>query len=135
MERELAQKRIAELRDELSIRRKEESEAQNRQSAAQGSLSTAWGWYRDKSRMQAVIDERKAQSAAEVQWQKDFERLKTWRRDWRTAEFGSLSASDEAVRQVAFAKEEKAAADRAAIETAENTRDLAEKLDELIAAK
>lgn len=135
MERELAQKRIAELRDELSIRRKEESEAQNRQSAAQGSLSTAWEWYRDKSRMQAVIDERKAQSAAEVQWQKDFERLKTWRRDWRTAEFGSLSASDEAVRQVAFAKEEKAAADRAAIETAENTRDLAEKLDELIAAK
>lgn len=135
MERELAQKRIAELRDELSIRRKEESEAQNRQSAAQGSLSTAWGWYRDKSQMQAVIDERKAQSAAEVQWQKDFERLKTWRRDWRTAEFGSLSASDEAVRQVAFAKEEKAAADRAAIETAENTRDLAEKLDELIAAK
>lgn len=135
MERELAQKRIAELRDELSIRHKEESEAQNRQSAAQGSLSTAWGWYRDKSRMQAVIDERKAQSAAEVQWKKDFERLKTWRRDWRTAEFGSLFAADEAVRQVAFAKEEKAAADRAVIETAENTRDLAEKLDELIAAK
>lgn len=135
MERELAQKRIAELRDELSIRRREESEAQSRQSAAQGSLSTAWGWYRDKSQMQAVIDERKAQAAAEVQWQKDFERLKTWRRDWRTADFGSLSAADEAVRQVAFAKEEKAAADRAVIETAENTRDLAEKLDELIGMK
>lgn len=135
MERELAQKRIAELRDELAIRRKEESEAQSRQSVAASSLSTAWGWYRDKTQMQAVIDEKKAQAAAEVQWQKDFERLKTWRRDWRTAEFGSLSAADEAVRQVAFAKEEKAAADRAVLETAENTRDLAEKLDELIAAK
>ena len=41
----------------------------------------------------------------------------------------------EAVRQVAFAKEEKAAADRAVIETAENTRNLAEKMEELIAAK
>lgn len=82
-----------------------------------------------------MIDERKAQAAAEVQWAKDFERLKTWRRDWRTAEFGSLSASDEAVRQVAFAKEEKAAADRAVIETAENTRDLAKKLDDLIQMK
>lgn len=135
MERELAQKRIADLRDELAVRQKEESEAASRQSAAHGSLSTAWGWYRDQTRMQAVIDEQKAQAAAEVRWQKDFERLKTWRRDWRTAEFGSLSAADEAVRQVAFAKEEKAAADRAVIETAENTRNLAEKIDELISMK
>ena len=135
IERELAAQRIADLRTELSERQKAESEARSRQSAADGSLSRAWGWYRNQSQMQAVIDERKAQAAAEVQWQKDFDRLKTWRRDWRTAEFGSLSASDEAVRQVAFAKEEKAAADRAVIETAENTRDLAEKLDELIAAK
>lgn len=135
VERELAAQRIDDLRKELSERERAEGEARSRQSAAEGSLSTAWGWYRDQSRMQAVIDEQKAQAAAEVQWQKDFERLKTWRRDWRTAEFGSLSASDEAVRQVAFAKEEKAAADKAVIETAENTRDLAEKLDELIAAK
>ena len=135
LERELATQRINDLRKELSEREKAEGEARSRQSAVQGSLSQAWGWYRDQSRMQAVIDEQKAQAAAEVQWQKDFERLKTWRRDWRTAEFGSLSASDEAVRQVAFAKEEKAAADRAVIETAENTRDLAQKLDELIQMK
>lgn len=135
VERELAAQRLDDLRKELSERQRAESEARSRQSAAEGSLSQAWGWYRDQSRMQAVIDEQKAQAAAEVQWQKDFERLKTWRRDWRTAEFGSLSASDEAVRQVAFAKEEKAAADRAVIETAENTRNLAEKLDELIQMK
>lgn len=135
IERELAAQRIDDLRKELSERERAESEARSRQSAADSSLSTAWGMYRDQSRMQAAIDEAKAQAAAEVQWQKDFERLKTWRRDWRTAEFGSLSAADEAVRQVAFAKEEKAAADRAVIETAENTRNLSEKLEELIAAK
>lgn len=135
MEQELAQKRIADLRDELAERQRAEGDARSRQSAAAGSLSQAWGWYRNQSSMQAVIDEQKAQAAAEVQWQKDFERLKTWRRDWRTADFGSLSAADEAVRQVAFAKEEKAAADKAVIETAENTRNLAEKLDELLQAK
>ncbi len=135
VERELAAQRIADLRKELSEQQRMESEARARQGSAAGSLQTAWRWYRDKNQMQAVIDERKAQAAAEVQWQKDFERLKTWRRDWRTAEFGSLSAADESVRQVALAKEEKAAADRAVLETAENTRDLAEKLDELLAMK
>ena len=135
MEQQLAAQRIADLRSELSERQRAEKEAQSRQAAAAGSLSTAWGWYRNQNQMQAVIDERKAQAAAEAQWAKDFERLKTWRSDWRTAEFGSLSAADEAVRQVAFAKEEKAAADRAVIETAENTRDLAEKLDELLQVK
>lgn len=135
LERRIAQERIASLRAELAERQRAEGDARTRQSAAQGSLATAWGWYRDKSRMQGVIDEQKAQAAAEVRWQKDFERLKSFRRDWRTAEFGSLSASDEAVRQVAFAKEEKAAADRAVIETAENTRNLAGKLDELLQAK
>jgi hypothetical protein len=135
VEQALAAQRISDLRTELSERQRAESDARSRQSAAAGSLSQAWGWYRDQSSMQAAIDEHKAQAAAEVQWQKDFERLKTWRRDWRTADFGSLSAADEAVRQVAFAKEEKAAADRAVIETAENTRELADKLDELLQAK
>jgi len=139
VEQQLAAQRLADLRTEMQAELKEReraaADARSRQSAAAGGLSTAWGWYRNQSQMQAVIDERKAQAAAEVQWAKDFERLKTWRRDWRTAEFGSLSAADEAVRQVAFAKEEKAAADRAVIETAENTRDMAQKLDELIQMK
>ncbi len=79
--------------------------------------------------------EMKAQADAEKQWQKDFDRLRSHRRDWRTAEFGSLSAAEESVRQVALAKEEKEAADRAVIETAENTRQLAAKLDELLQLK
>ena len=139
VEQQIAAQRLADLRAEMQteVRERERiaADARSRQSAAAGGLATAWGWYRNQSQMQAVIDERKAQAAAEVQWAKDFERLKTWRRDWRTAEIGSLSAADESVRQVALAKEEKAAADRAVIETAENTRDLAKKLDDLIQLK
>ena len=139
VEQQIAAQRLADLRAEMQTELREReriaADARSRQSAAAGGLATAWGWYRNQSQMQAVIDERKAQAAAEVQWAKDFERLKTWRRDWRTAEIGSLSAADESVRQVALAKEEKAAADRAVIETAENTRDLAKKLDDLIQLK
>ena len=135
MEQQLAAQRISDLRTELSERQRMENDARSRQSAAAGNLQTAWGWYRDQSQMQAVIDEQKAQQMAEQQWAKDFEKLKSRHRDWRDIEFGKLSASDEAVRQVALAKEEKAAADRAVIETAENTRELADKLDELLQVK
>jgi len=135
MEQELAQQRLADLKTELSERQREEGAARSRQGAAGSNLTRAWGLYRNQSSMQALIDEQKAQAEAEKQWQKDFDRLRSRRRDWRTAEFGSLSAADESVRQVALAKEEKEAADRAVIETAENTRELAEKLDELLKVK
>lgn len=135
MEQDLAQKRISDLQDELAERQRMESEAQSRQSAAESGLKTAWGWYRNQASMQAVIDERAAQAEAEKQWEKDFSRLQSRHRDWRDIEFGKLSAADESVRQVALAKEEKAAADKAMIEIADNTRDLADKLDELLQAK
>lgn len=135
MEQALAAQRIDDLRKELAIEQNENRSAMSRQQAAESNLTTAWGYYRNQDRMQAVIDEKKAQEAAEAQWAKDFERLKGFRKDWRTAEMGSLSAADESVRQVALAKEEKEAADRAVIETAENTRRLADKLDELLQVK
>nr|DAE45079.1 MAG TPA: hypothetical protein [Caudoviricetes sp.] len=135
MEQQLAAQRIADLRTELSERQRMEGDAKSRQSAAAGGLAQAWGWYRNQSSMQAVIDEQKTQALAEAQWEKDFERLKFKHRDWREIEFGKLSAADESVRQVALAKEEKEAADRAVIETAENTRQLADKLDELLSVK
>lgn len=135
MEQQLAAQRIADLRTELSERQRMESDAKSRQSATAGGLAQAWGWYRNQSSMQAVIDEQKTQALAEAQWEKDFERLKFKHRDWREIEFGKLSAADESVRQVALAKEEKEAADRAVIETAENTRQLADKLDELLSVK
>lgn len=134
-EEELARQRISDLQNEIAESTRMQNEAKSRQSAAAGSLSQAWGWYRDKNQMQAVLDEQKAQADAEMQWQKDFDRLKSFRKDWRTVEFGKLSAADESVRQVALAKEAKAEADKAVIETAENTRELANKLDELLMMK
>ena len=135
MEQQLAKQRIDDLRSELAAEQSANSDARSRQSAAGSELTQAWGWYRNQDQMQAVMDEKKAQAQAEAQWAKDFESLKFRRRDWRTAEMGSLSAADESVRQVALAKEEKEAADKAVIETAENTRKLADKLDELLQVK
>lgn len=135
MEQQLAQQRINDLRSELAAEQSANSDARSRQSAAGSKLSQAWSWYRNQDQMQAVLDEKRAQAQAEAQWAKDFDRLKSRRRDWRTAEMGSLSAADESVRQVALAKEEKEAADKAVIETAENTRKLAEKVDELLQVK
>lgn len=103
-----------------------ESSAMSRLSAAQAAVAKAWGWYKDKNSMQAEIDAYKQQKEAEIQWEKDFEKLKDKRRDWRTVEFGKLSAEEEAVRQVALAKEEERAAQVALDEIAENTAYLKE---------
>lgn len=84
--------------------------------------------------MAAQLDEEKAEAKAQRQFEKDFEKLKDRKgRNWRKAEH--LSVDEEAVRRVAIAREEKAQADKWAQETAENTRDLAHKIDELLSMK
>ena len=83
--------------------------------------------------MAAQMAEEKADAQARKQFEKDFERLKDRRRDWRTAE--NLSVDDEAVRRVGLAREEKERAEQYAKETAENTRQLAEKIDQLLQVK
>lgn len=95
---------------------------------AQSKVQQAWGWYRDKRSMAAQLKEERANAKAEARYEKDFSRLSR-RSDWRTAT--NLSIGDEAVRRVAIAREEEAAAKKAAIETAENTKVAAEKLKEL----
>lgn len=117
----------------LAAEQKAESAAQSRKSAAESKLQQAWGWYRDKGSMAAQLAEEKADAAARKQYVKDFERLKSKRRDWRTAE--NLSVDDEAVRRVALAREEKQAADKHLAEIEKNTADLSAKLDELLSVK
>lgn len=115
-----------------------QSAAQSRLSAANARLAEAWTWYRDPTRMQARIDDYRQQQDAERRFEKDFERLRakaSGRFDWRTVEMGKLSAEEEAVRQVALAKEEQQAAQKALDAIEQNTRDLAEKLDELMSMK
>jgi len=106
----------------------EESAAQRRLAAAQAEVSRAWGWYRDKDSMARQLEEEKAEAAAQEQFEKDFEKLK-FRRDWRTAK--NLSVDQEAVRRVALAREEEAAARRAAQETADNTARAAEAVEHI----
>ena len=100
---------------------------------AQQRVRQAWGWYRDKDSLKAQLEEEKAEAEAQKQYVKDFENLKRWQSDWRTAD--NLSLDEEAVRRVALAKEEEASAQQAVLETAENTRRAADALEELLAAE
>lgn len=113
--------RVKAAEDEYQAGEKALGDAERRLSDAEKQTAQAWGWYRDKDSMQAVIDERKAQADAEKQWEKDFAKLKSRHRDWRSIEFGKLSADEESVRQVALAREEEAAAAKALEEIRENT--------------
>ena len=117
----------------LAAENKAEGDARTAQSKAESKLQQAWGWYRDKDSMRAQLEEEKADAAAQKQFEKDFAKLKSKRRDWRTAE--NLSVDDEAVRRVGLAREEKAAADKHLAEIEKNTADLAKKLDELLQVK
>lgn len=135
-ERERQAELAARIRDHqklLAAERAEESKTRSSVSAAASKLQQAWGWYRDKDSMAAQLAEEKADAQARKQYEKDFERLKSRRRDWRTAE--NLSVDDEAVRRVAIAREEKEAAERHLAEIEKNTANLAEKLDELLQVK
>lgn len=110
LERQMHEERMRAAEDEYRQSAKLQSDAESRLAAAQTKVSEAWGFYRDKNKMQDAINEFKAQQEAEKQWAKDFAKLKDRRRDWRDVEFGQLSAEEEAVRQVALAKEEERAA-------------------------
>ena len=102
----------------------EAAAAQDRLSAAEEKARQAWGWYRDKDSLSAQLEEERAEAAAQKQFEKDFENLR-FRRDWRTAaaygsgKMGALSLDEEAVRRVALAREEEAAAKEYARQTAE----------------
>ena len=92
-------------------------------------MRQAWGWYRNKDSLKAQLEEEKAEAAAQAQYEKDFERLKSFRKDWEKAK--NLSLDEEAVRRVALAKKEEAAAQSAVLETAENTARSAKALEDI----
>lgn len=135
-ERERQAELAAKIRDHQSLlaaERADESRTRSAAAAAESKLQRAWGWYRDKDSMAAQMQEEKADAQARKQFEKDFDRLKGRRRDWRTAE--NLSVDDEAVRRVALAREEKEAAEQHLAEIEKNTASLAAKLDELLQVK
>ena len=129
-----ARKREADsVRASIAEQEKQRSFFESELSNAAQELTNAWHLYRDKSAMQAVMDEEKAQKQAEKDWAKDFASLKSRRRDWRTAE--NLNVDDRATREVALAKERKDQAERSLVEIAENTRRTREQLESLLTMK
>lgn len=131
VERELAAQRLADIRREVQESTMAEGDAQRRLMAAQSQVARAWGWYRDKDSLRAQLEEEKADAEAQTQFEKEFDKLK-FRRDWREAK--NLSLDEEAVRRVALAKEEEDAAQKAALDTAENTRRSADYLQTIESA-
>lgn len=134
-EQRLHQRNLSRLQEELSVAQGKSSDAHGRLMEARSRLSQAWSWYRDPASMQAYIDEQIAQQEAEGRFAQDFQKLKDRRRDWRSVEIGKLSAHEEAVRQVALAKEAEEQAKRDLAAIAKNTEGLAAKLDELMSLK
>lgn len=117
------QESLKNYRTELKERQVLASSAQSRLAQAQNASAQAWGWYRDKSKLKSVLKEEADNAKAEIQFQREFERLKSFRYDWRTAnaygsgKMHSLSLEEEAVRRVALAREEEAEAKKAVIES------------------
>lgn len=117
------QETIRGYREELKEKQALQSSAQSRLAQAQNASAQAWGWYRDKNKLKSVLKEEADNAKAETQFQREFERLKSFRYDWRTAnaygsgKMHSLSLEEEAVRRVALAREEEAEAKKAVIES------------------
>lgn len=130
-EKKLHAQRVKDAQQELAESTAAQATAQADLQQAKAKVSQAWGWYRNKDSMKAYMEEQKADQEAQKQYLKDFDKLKSRHRDWRTVEMGKLSVEEEATRQVALAKEAEAAAQRALDEISANTaaiRDIYEAL-------
>lgn len=130
---EARRKEVETLKGSIAASEKSRVFFEGAQSRAAQELANAWHLYRDKAAMQAVMDEEAAQKEAEQSWARDFNSLKSRRRDWRTAE--NLNVDDRATREVALAKERKELAEKSLREIAENTRATREKLESLLTMK
>lgn len=134
LEREIAKERERLWRADLKAQeaeyrraQSEEAEAKSRLQEATARESQAWGWYRDRDSWAAQLQEERADAEAQREFDKDFDRLRRFRSDWRTS--NRLSDEDELIRRVALAREEKAAAEEYAKVTAEATQRAADALD------
>ena len=126
-ERRILRERTALGQKELQERIAEEQNAAALVHEAQARLNQAWNWYKDKDAMAAQLEAEKEDAKAQVQFEKDFDHLRRFHRDWRTAD--NLGVEDEAVRRVAIAREQRDAAEKFAAETARNTARAADALE------
>ena len=120
------------LQKELAEWKEASADAKTQLADAQQAEKQAWGWYRDRDSWTKQLEEERADAEAQKQFDKDFARLKDRFRDWRTSD--RLSDDDELIRRVALAREEKAAAEEYAKQTAEATQACAEALEAIQSA-
>ena len=120
------------LQKELAEWKEISADAKTRLQDAEQAEKKAWGWYRDRDSWTKQLEEERADAEAQKQFDKDFAKLKSRFRDWRTSD--RLSDDDELIRRVALAREEKAAAEEYAKQTAEATQACAEALEAIQSA-
>ena len=120
------------LQKELAEWKEASADAKTRLSNAEQAEKQAWGWYRDRDSWTKQLEEERADAEAQKQFDKDFAKLKSRFRDWRTSD--RLSDDDELIRRVALAREEKAAAEEYAKQTAEATQACADALEAIQSA-
>ncbi len=123
--------RVNNIRKEIAVSSEAQSRASDRLARAQAAAQQAWRWYRDPESFRAQLEEEKAEAAAQVQFEKDSDRLRRMT-NWRSR---SLGAEQEAVRRVIFAREEEAKAEQALLKIAANTEGLREMLETLLTSK
>lgn len=137
IEKAIFSERVKLLQNELNTRKNLQQQAETALAAATAKEAQAWGWYRDKDSLKAQLADERANAEAEVQFQKDFEALKSKHWDWRkAADYGSdtfraLTLDETATKRVALAREEKAAAEEYAKQTAEGVQQMAQTLEAL----
>ena len=137
IEKAIFSERVKLLQNELNTRKSLQQQAETALAAATAKEAQAWGWYRDKDSLKAQLADERANAEAEIQFQKDFESLKSKHWDWRkAADYGSdsfraLTLDETATKRVALAREEKAAAEEYAKQTAEGVQQMAQTLEAL----
>jgi hypothetical protein len=132
-ERAAEQRRLMldNLRAQADAQTAYEADAGNRMRRAETEVARTWSWYKDKTAWKGELQAEREDAAAQVQFRKDAERLQG-KFQWRTS---NLSDEEEIVRRVLFAREEEAAARQALLQIEQNTRDLAAKVEALMALR
>lgn len=131
--------RLENVGKELDAWRDGRAKAEDRLSRAKDASKQAWGWYRDKDSFRDQLAEEKAQAEAEAQFAREAAALQDRRERASRSMFGdrgmALSEGEQVVQRVLAARAEEAEAAGALVRIEENTRNLSDIMEKLLALK
>lgn len=134
-EKKMHQMRLDNIREEVREWEDRQKEAQDRVRDADRKLGDAWNAYKNpdsyRERRREQFDEMKAQR----RFAADLARLERNNPDWRNADPSRMNMRDQATRELALAMEEQKAANEELSQVAANTKDLKDKMQEIINMK